>query len=77
VALLVFLYTVAPEPFDESAIEFYVELTTCLTQALVALCGDLAGGLAYDVTASVRSRSGNVLRRRCARRGLISRASRK
>jgi signal transduction histidine kinase len=60
------LYSVAPEPFDESAIEFYVELTTCLTQALVALRGDLAGDLAYDVTTlraiQERKRSEEALR---------------
>jgi signal transduction histidine kinase len=60
------LYSVAPETFDEGANEFYAELATCLTQAVMALRGDLAGELAYDVTAlratQERKRSEEALR---------------
>jgi C4-dicarboxylate-specific signal transduction histidine kinase len=60
------LYSVAPETFDESANEYYAELATCLTQAVMAPRGDLAGELAYDVTAlraiQERKRSEEALR---------------
>jgi C4-dicarboxylate-specific signal transduction histidine kinase len=45
------LYAANPAAFDDGAIEYYTELAACLTRAVVMLRGDLAGGLAYDVTA--------------------------
>jgi C4-dicarboxylate-specific signal transduction histidine kinase len=45
------LYAAKPEAFDDSAIEYYAELAACLTRAVTMLRGDLAGGLAYDLTA--------------------------
>ena len=45
------LYTAEKGAFDESAVEFYVELATCLSHAVTALRGNLAGELAHDVTA--------------------------
>lgn len=45
------LYAGEPDAFDDGAIEYYAELATCLTHAVTVLRGDLAGDLAYDVTA--------------------------
>jgi signal transduction histidine kinase len=45
------LYSAKPEAFDDSAFEYYAELAMCLTLAVTMLRGNLAGGLAYDVTA--------------------------
>ena len=45
------LYATEPEAFDDGAIEDYAELAICLTHAVTVLRGDLAGNLAYDVTA--------------------------
>jgi C4-dicarboxylate-specific signal transduction histidine kinase len=45
------LYTAESGAFDDSAIECYAELATCLTHAVTVLRRDLAGDLSYDVTA--------------------------
>jgi signal transduction histidine kinase len=45
------LYSAKPEAFDDGAVEYYAELAMCLTLAVRTLRDNLAGGLAYDVTA--------------------------
>ncbi len=45
------LYTAEEGAFDDSAVEFYAELAACLSHAVTALRGNLAGDLAHDVTA--------------------------
>jgi signal transduction histidine kinase len=45
------LYAAELEAFDDGAVEYYAELAMCLTHAVAALRGDLAGDLAYDVAA--------------------------
>jgi signal transduction histidine kinase len=45
------LYTSEPGAFDNDATDYYAELATCLTRAVIVLRGDLAGDLTYDVAA--------------------------
>jgi len=60
------LYAAEAEAFDDSAIEYYSEVATCLAHAVAVLRGDLAAGLAYDVVAlrgaEERRRSDDALR---------------
>jgi signal transduction histidine kinase len=61
------LYSGEPGAFDESAVEFYAELASCIAHAVRALRGELAGELAHDVTvlraAEERRRAEDALRK--------------